>query len=173
MTASKRTHFRCVARDLMGLTFGGASWARCVRTSGRLRRNPWATRMSPVRAFFQPRMGPLFVARPLLLPGPYQRLVDVPRFWRPLAIRAKTHGEHPRRLAHGSDTNVSNAIASRFFLTRSTIKSGPVRQGNGQAPSAPSRRQPLAGLRRPSLRLRWKMLWIQSPRLFGASRYQR
>jgi glycosyltransferase involved in cell wall biosynthesis len=62
---------------------------------------------------------------------------------------------------------VSNAIAPRFFLTSldDYVRACSARDWEG-AELALKTVNHFAALRRPSLRLRWKLLWIQRPRLF-------
>jgi hypothetical protein len=58
---------------------------------------------------------------------------------------------------------VSLAIAPRFFLTS---LDGYVRSCSAPPPRALAAVNHFAALRRPGLRRRWKLFWIQRPRLF-------
>ncbi|PYQ63225.1 MAG: hypothetical protein DMF53_10745 [Acidobacteria bacterium] len=62
---------------------------------------------------------------------------------------------------------VSDAIAPRFFLTSldDYVRACSARDWEGARLALRSVNH-FAALRRRSLRLRWKLLWIQSPRLF-------
>ena len=165
----KRTVFECVAGDLMVLPS-----ASVIRRSAFEQAGGFDETLSGYEdddlfvRFFRLGWDQVFVDRPLLRFRVHSAGSSTsPRFLDSrLRFAEKLSGmlpDDPRMLRY----YVTDAIAPRFFLTSldDYVRACSLGDWDG-ARLALQAVNHFARLRRPSLRLRWKLLWIQRPRLF-------
>jgi glycosyltransferase involved in cell wall biosynthesis len=169
MQHPKRTIYECVAGDLMVLPSASVMRRDAFEQAGGFDESLCGYEDDDLFVrFFRLGWDHFFVARPLLRFRVHTTGSSTsPRF---LASRLRYAAKLMAILPDDSRMfryYVSNAIAPRFFLTSldDYVRACSARDWEG-AELALKTVNHFAALRRPSLRLRWKLLWIQSPRLF-------
>jgi len=169
MQHPKRTIYECVSGDLMVLPSASVMRRDAFEQAGGFDESLCGYEDDDLFVrFFRLGWDHFFVARPLLRFRVHTTGSSTsPRF---LESRLRYAAKLMAILPDDSRMfryYVSNAIAPRFFLTSldDYVRACSARDWEG-AELALKTVNHFAALRRPSLRLRWKLLWIQSPRLF-------
>jgi glycosyltransferase involved in cell wall biosynthesis len=169
MAHPKRTIYECVAGDLMVLPSASVMRRDAFEQVGGFDETLCGYEDDDLFVrFFRLGWDHFFVARPLLRFRVHATGSSTsPRF---LESRLRYAAKLMAILPDDSRMfryYVSNAIAPRFFLTSldDYVRACSARDWEG-AELALKTVNHFAALRRPSVRLRWKLLWIQKPRLF-------